>query len=382
VEDLVDQLAGTIRAAGARKQALRIRAGGSKDFYGGELRGEVLDVRPCSGIVDYEPTELVITARAGTPLDEVERTMRAHGQMLAFEPPRFARTRARPGPAEEEARLDAAPPSPPPPLPGEAGRGTLGGAIAAGLSGPRRPYAGSARDLVLGVRMIDGQGTDLRFGGRVMKNVAGYDVSRFVVGSLGTLGLLLEVSLKALPRPAGEATLRLEMSQAQAIAAMNAWAGKPLPISATCHCNDVLHVRLSGPEAALRAARAHIGGEPLAEAEAFWAGVRDHELDFFRGARTLWRLSIKSTTEPLGLHGPQLVEWNGALRWLAGDCDASEVRTAAARSGGHATLFRGGNRSAGVFHPLAPALMKLNRRLKETFDPHGILNPGRLYPGL
>lgn len=350
MQHLIDQLAQTIRDAGARKQLLRIRGGGSKDFYGGELRGEVLDTRAYTGIVDYEPTELVITARAGTPLREIEDAMRTQGQMLAFEPPYF----------------------------GEGA--TLGGCVAAGLSGPRRPYAGSVRDLVLGIRMLDGAGRDLRFGGQVMKNVAGYDVSRLMTGSLGTLGVLLEVSLKALPLPRAEVTLRREHDAAAAIALMNAWAGTPLPITATCHVGGQLDVRLSGAEPAVRAARHKLGGEEVADAVKLWQDVRDHTLAYFRSDCALWRVSLKSTEQPLAVQAPQLIEWSGALRWLAANLDAAQVRELATRAGGHATLFRGGDKRVGVMHPLTPALHAMHRRLKATFDPHGILNPGRMYP--
>lgn len=256
---------------------------------------------------------------------------------------------------------------------------TLGGCVAAGLSGPRRAYAGAVRDLVLGVRMLDGKGSDLRFGGQVMKNVAGYDVSRLIAGSLGTLGVILEVSLKALPLPVAEFTLRREQTQAEAIALMNVWAGKPLPLSATCHVGKALYVRLSGAAAAVRAAREKLGGEEIANGAAFWQSLREHQLDFFRQPQPLWRLSLKSTTPPLNLAGPQLVEWGGTLRWLKSGTDAKTVRDAAAAGGGHAILFRGGNKSVGVFHPLPPALESIHRRLKRTFDPAGILNRGRLY---
>ena len=348
--EIIDRLAEVIRDAAARKAPLRIRGGGTKDFYGGALHGEIFDARPYSGIVDYEPTELVITARAGTPIAELENTMRERGQMLAFEPPRFGE------------------PS------------TLGGCIAAGLSGPRRPYAGSARDLVLGVRMLDGNGTDLRFGGQVMKNVAGYDVSRLMVGSLGTLGVLLEISLKALPIPPAEISLRREHSAPDAIGLMNAWAGKPLPITATCHVDGQLYVRLSGAETAVGAARDRLGGEEVTHGAAFWQQARDHQLRFFQGPGPLWRISVRSTSPHLPVPGEQLIEWNGALRWLTGALDPAAVRDAAREAGGHATLFRGGNKSDGVFHPLAPALLKLHTRVKKSFDPHGILNSGRLYP--
>jgi glycolate oxidase FAD binding subunit len=331
-----------------------IRGGGTKDFYGGSIHGYQLNTGDCRGIVSYDPTELVITARSGTPLVEVEAALREKGQMLAFEPPHF-------------------------------GTGaTLGGCIATGLSGPRRAHAGAARDFVLGVRIVDGKGDDLRFGGQVMKNVAGYDVSRLMAGSLGTLGLLTEVSLKVLPVPAAETTLRLECNEDEAIALMNEWAGRPLPITATAYGDGGLMVRLSGARVAVDAAAKKIGGLALGPGEAvpYWTGIREHTDPFFAGGGALWRLSVKSTTSPLGLPGRSLIEWNGGLRWLKSDADPKTIREAAAGAGGHATLFRGGDKSAGVFQPLAPALMKIHRRLKQAFDPAGILNPGRLYPDI
>jgi glycolate oxidase FAD binding subunit len=373
VQEIIDRLVATVRDAMQRRAPLCIRGGGTKDFYGGERRGDILSVSDYRGIVDYEPTELVITARAGTPLADIEAAMRERGQMLGFEPPHFGYI-----------------PSPPAPLPAagednfvlasqEKRMATVGGCIAAGLSGPRRAYCGAARDFVLGVRMLDGKGDDLRFGGQVMKNVAGYDVSRLMVGSLGTLGVILEVSLKALPLPVAETTLRLEQSQAEAIALMNEWAGKPMPISATCHAGNGLHVRLSGAAAAVRAARKKIGGEEIADGAAFWRGVREQELDFFQAPQPLWRLSLKPTTPPLNLAGQQLIEWGGALRWLKSEADAKTVREAAAFGGGHATLFRGSDKAAGVFHPLPPELEKIHRRLKQSLDPAGIFNPARMY---
>ncbi len=375
MKDTIDQLAATIREATAHRTPLCIRGGGSKDFYGGPLRGEALSVSAYRGIVDYDPSELVMTARAGTPLAEIEAALRDKGQMLAFEPPHFDQSPSPLAPlphAREGNVMTAAP---------RIGMATLGGCIGAGLSGPRRAYAGAVRDAVLGVRMLDGKGDDLRFGGQVMKNVAGFDVSRLLAGSLGTLGVILELSLKVLPVPVAEATLCFEHSAADAIAAMNAWAGKPLPLSATTWNDGKLFVRLSGASAAVAAATTLLGGDRLADADAqrHWQDIREQSAAFFNTTKPVWRLSLKSTTPPLNLPGAQLIEWNGALRWLATDADAGTVRAAAKFGGGHATLFRNGDKAAGVFQPLPPALMTLHRNLKRTFDPAGIFNPGRLY---
>jgi len=352
MQALVAEWSERIRAAAAARTPLRIRGGGSKDFYGGAPEGEVLAVEAHRGIVDYEPTELVVTARAGTPLIELERALAERGQMLAFEPPHY-------GPGA-----------------------TLGGTIACGLSGPRRAAAGAARDFVLGVRILDGRGDELAFGGKVMKNVAGYDVSRLMVGSMGTLGLLLDVSLKVLPRPEHEVSLRFELDQESAIRRMNEWAARPYAISATCHEARALTVRLSGTPAAVEALARVLGGERIADGEAFWRAVREQQSAFFRAATRLWRLSIKSTTPPLPLPGAQVIEWNGALRWIATDADPAEVRSVAHSSGGHATWYRGAADRAAAFHPPAAGLMRLHERLKRTFDPAGVLNRGRLYPGL
>ena len=348
----------TIRAAAATRRPLAIRGGGTKTFLGRAVGGDVLEISPIHGVVDYAPTELVITARAGTPLADIEAEMRAEGQMLAFEPPRFA-----------------------------AG-GTLGGAVAAGLSGPRRPYAGAVRDFVLGVRVIDGTGEDLGFGGRVMKNVAGFDVARLMTGSLGTLGVITEVSLKCLPLPRAEATRVLEMNAGDAIRRVNEWGGRPLPLSATCYVDGRLWIRLSGSEPAVEAATRSIGGDQTAAGSEPWTAIRDHTHPFFAGARErgapLWRLSVQSTAAYADLDGGQLIEWGGALRWLAagGGADAARLREWAAGHGGHATLFRGNDPGTGAFQPLDATALALHRRLKAAFDPHGILNRGRLYPDL
>lgn len=337
--------------AAAGKGSLRLRGGGSKDWYGQQLAGEQLDTRAHSGIVAYEPTELVITARCGTPLAEIEEVLAERGQMLAFEPPHFG-----------------------------AGA-TLGGAIASGLSGPRRATSGAVRDFVLGCVMMDGRGEVLRFGGQVMKNVAGYDVSRLLAGSMGTLGLMLEHSIKVLPRPFRETTLRLAMPEIDAIGRMNEWSGQPLPISATCWHAGMLTLRLSGAQAAVDEACQRLGGEPVPDGQAFWTGLREQEHPFFADAPSLWRLSVPSSTGAIVLGGEQLIEWGGAQRWLRVAVDvagAERIRKAVAAVGGHATLFRGGDKAVGVFHPLAPAVAQIESRLRASFDPHQVFNPGRM----
>jgi len=332
---------------------LRIRGGGTKDWYGQRLEGDVLDTRDYTGIVDYEPTELVITARCGTPLAEIEAALAERGQMLAFEPPHFG------------------------------AHATLGGAIASGLSGPRRANSGAVRDFVLGCRLLDGKGDVLSFGGQVMKNVAGYDVSRLLAGSLGTLGLLLEVSIKVLPRAPREATLVFEgVNEVDAIRNLNEWGGQPLPVSASCWHDGVLALRLSGANAAVDNAIRTLGGDVMPDCARFWASLREQQHPFFAGDMPLWRLSVPSTVGAIVPGSPQLIEWGGAQRWLRAPGDAAtaeRIRAVVAACGGHATLFRGGDKSVGVFQPLAPAIARIHERLKAGFDPAGIFNPGRMY---
>jgi len=354
----LDSLRQRIIEAAARKTPLRLRGGGTKDFYGNEPRGEMLDTRGHAGIVDYEPTELVITARCGTPLIEIQNVLEKEDQMLAFEPPHF----------------------------GE--RATVGGCVAAGLSGPRRASAGALRDFVLGVTVVDGRGRLLRFGGQVMKNVAGYDVSRLLAGSLGTLGVIAEVSLKVLPRAPAQQTLRLEMEEGAALEALNGWAGRPLPVTASAWHAGRLWLRLEGRRAAIDPAIAQIGGERVdaEQAQALWSSVREQTHAFFGGADSLWRLAVPSSTPPLVVGreaaGATLLEWGGGLRWLKSSAEPARLRDAASRVGGHATLFRAAHKPAPAFAPLAPAVLRVHRELKAAFDPVGILNPGRLVPEL
>lgn len=344
----LDEIVQAVTTAHDSHAALRIRGAGSKDFYGGMLSGAALQVAGYHGIVDYEPTELYITARCGTPLAEIEAVLADQGQMLAFEPPRFS-------------------------------GGTVGGCVAAGLAGPRRAQAGAVRDFMLGARLVDGTGQLLNFGGQVMKNVAGYDVSRLLAGSMGTLGILAEVTLKVLPRPTAERTLVFSMAAAEAVSRLNQWGGLPLPISASFWHDGQLWLRLSGASAAVDAATRKLGGSELAKATDFWHTVREQTHPAF-AADILWRLALPSTAGDPGLSHLRAIEWGGALRWYAGEQEA--VRGAAARLGGHAVLYRAPESLRcleGAFAPLSPAILALHRRLKKSFDPRGILNPGRLY---
>jgi len=341
-----------VLAAFDRKMKLHITGGGSKQFYGRASYGEPLDMRNHSGIVTYDPKELVLTVRSGTTLKEIESTLASEGQLLPFEPPHFG----------EHA--------------------TIGGAIATGLSGPRRPYSMSARDCMLGCQLLNGKGEYLHFGGQVMKNVAGYDVSRLVTGSMGTLGVLLQFSLKVLPAPGSMITLAQEHSVEQALNAMHRIKGSPLPVDATCYYEGRLYIRLSGSAGAVESAKSQMGGQVIDDGDRFWQQLREHELDFFKTEKPLWRLSVKPSTPALELEGVQLIDWGGAQRWLISELSEQEIRTVTEEAGGHAILFRGGDRTGNVFHPLPSSLMVIHERLKNTFDPGAIFNPGAMYASL
>jgi len=329
---------------------LRIQGTNSKAFLGREVAGEVLDTRIHRGIVSYDPTELVITARAGTPLSELSAALDQAGQMLPCEPPSYS---------------DAG-----------VGDATVGGMVAAGLSGPRRPWAGSVRDYVLGTRVITGLGKHLKFGGEVMKNVAGYDLSRLMAGSFGCLGLLTEVSLKVLPKPRLCTSIALEMDGTRALARLAEWGQQPLPISAASHDGRVLRLRLEGGEGSVAAAHDRLGGESIDPA--WWQALNEHRLDFFTDGRALWRLSLPTNTGVLALPGEQLIDWAGAQRWLKSDASGDEIRALVSAVGGHATCYSHGMDQS-PFQPLATPLMRYHRQLKAQLDPHGIFNPGRRY---
>lgn len=347
--DIGDALAAAVRAASARGIGLRIVGGDTKAFYGRRVEGEVLGVPGHRGIVAYEPSELVITARAGTRIGEVEALLAAHGQKLAFEPPVFGAA------------------------------STLGGVVAAGLSGPAGPFAGAVRDCVLGVTVLDGRGQALRFGGTVFKNVAGFDGFRLMAGALGCLGVLLDVSLRVVPTPRAEASLAFEAGWTAAAGRITALMRRPLPLSGAFHDGERLFLRLSGPEAAVAATARELGGE--AAPPGFWDGVRHMTFGLLAAPR-LWRLSVPRGAVIAGLDGRWLMDWGGAQRWLVTDETADAMRAATTAAGGHATLFRGAAPGEAVFTPLPRPLFDLHRRLKAAFDPAGVFNPGRMYEGL
>lgn len=382
-----------IQTAVAAKTPLRFRGGGSKDFYGQSLQGEILDTMTfpgLQGISSYEPSELVITAKAGTPLTELEALLAEKNQCLPFEPPHFGKN------SNDDSIM-----------PGfVCTQTTVGGMVAAGLSGPARASSGALRDFVLGVDMINGKGEALHFGGTVMKNVAGYDVSRLMAGSMGTLGLITEVSLKVLPIAPAEVTLKFTCSQQEAITMLNTWGGKPLPLNASCwmkneinnHGTGVLYVRLRGAVAAVSAAIKNMGGELQnatsgnATVAADWQALRNQTLPFFElnENESLWRLSVPDTTPDLQLDamGETLMEWHGALRWVklsqeAVTKDAMALREMVTRVGGIATIFIA-NKSINtptmsIFNQLTSPLLQIHKQLKQEFDPAGIFNRGRLF---
>lgn len=347
--DCSDGLLEMVREAIGAGTPLAIRGGGTKPFLGRLAEAphqRPIDIRDHCGIVDYDPTELVITARAGTRLAELEGVLDENNQMLACEPPSFD------------------------------GNATVGGMVAAGLSGPRRPWAGSVRDYVLGCRVITGHGKHLRFGGQVMKNVAGFDVSRLMTGSLGCLGLITEVSLKVVPKPRATLDLTLEMSDADALSSLAQWRREGLPLAGACHVGGQLRLRLEGGTSSVRAARERLGG--TVSDGVFWADLRAMRLPFFARPEALWRLSVPASASIVALHGAALLDWGGMQRWIKTDAPAETVRATAHALGGHATCFTPGITDE-PFHPLPPALLNVHRQLKAQLDPRAIFNPGRLY---
>ena len=372
-----------IKTAASAGTPLRIRGGGTKDFYGQSLQGEILDTTSLNGITSYEPSELVVTVKAGTPLAELEAALAEKNQCLPFEPPHFEKIW---GTTAEPIEM----------LPKFARtQTTVGGMVAAGLSGPSRASSGGVKDFILGVNMVNGKGEELRFGGTVMKNVAGYDVSRLMAGSMGTLGLITEVSIKVLPVSPAEATLKFECSQSEALNMLNAWGVQPLPLNASCWIREadqgVLYVRLRGAVAAVDAAIKKMGGHLQNAASgnatvvADWQSLRNQNMDFFKlqGDECLWRLSVPDTAPDLQL-GETIVEWHGAQRWVKLPySEVARIRSHVNKLGGNAILFIANNSintpARAVFNPLKAPLDRIHRELKKQFDPAGIFNRGRMF---
>ena len=353
MSDSESKLQQQVLEAAAIDRSLAITGGSSKAFYGREIVGQTLSTRDHCGIVDYDPTELVITAKAGTRIADIVSLLGENQQMPGFEPPAFG----------ENA--------------------TLGGVVASGLSGPIRPFSGAVRDFVLGIKLLSGNGDIMQFGGRVMKNVAGFDVSRLMVGAMGVLGVILEVSMKVLPKPEAEMTVRIKQPNIQvAIQQMNQLCGKPWPVSAASWYEGEIWLRLSGTRLGIDHARSAIGGDVDPDGDQFWTQSREQTLPFFDGNEALFRTSVAPATPACDAHesvgASVLVEWAGGVRW-------SRVENGEFRNhdlDGHVTVFRGGNRKQEVFHPLAVPIMGIHQNLKNTFDPKRILNPGRLYADL
>ncbi len=347
--DLSAALQDSVMQAINSGEALNITAGNSKSFYGRNASGNNIELAEHQGIISYEPTELVIRARAGTPLNLIEKTLTENNQMLPFEPPAFN------------------------------GNATLSGTIACNFSGPRRAYSGAARDFVLGTKIINGKGEILSFGGDVIKNVAGYDVSRLMTGAMGTLGVILEASVKVVPLPEAEITLTQNIGIEDALTKLHQWSGLPLPISASCFYQDTLYIRLSGAEKAIHAAHKKTGGDLFNNASAFWNGIKNQTHDFFNAEQSLWRISLASNTPALSIEGDTLYEWGGALRWHKSEAPADKIRQTTDAANASTSLFRSSGDRDEIFQPLPEHLMKLHRNLKQAFDPDNIFNIGRMY---
>lgn len=348
----LDSIKETVLNAAEQGKSLKIVGGDSKSFLGRDISGAVVDVSAYSGVISYEPTELFITVRSGTLLSDINSALSEQGQMLAFEPPHFS------------------------------DKTTIGGVVATGLSGPRRPYSGSVRDYILGIRCINGLGQDLSFGGQVMKNVAGYDLSRLMTGAFGTLGIILEVSIKVVPLPQSELTCCRKMSKEKALAKMLELSAQAIPVSASCYDGEMLYVRLSGNEKVIKETCKKIDLDIDQQHSGIWNELRDYKAAIFNSDINTWRLSVPTTANLDITDESFLVDWGGGLYWLNTERPAKEIFNLATEAGGTAMLFRGDAQEEDVFQPLSSGLLSLHKGLKKAFDPHGILNPGKMYASL
>ncbi len=361
MSDIASHLIEQVNTAASQQTPIVIQGNGTKQFMGRAFdnNSNIISTAEHTGILNYEFVELVMTARAGTSLAEIDAALAEHNQILACDPARFN------------------------------GNATIGGSLATNQSGPGRPWSGSLRDHVLGVNLINGKGEHLHFGGQVMKNVAGYDVSRLQAGAMGTLGLMTEVSFKVLPKPASTMTLSCELSMEDTIQLMNELSGKPKPLSGACWDNGVLRLRLSGAKNAVEGTAdkwlSQLSNTNVIaddSAEKFWSSLRDQQNDFFTNREAdvpLWRFSLSPTAPVYRQDEPWLIDWAGSQRWLKGNFSHAELQEWAVANGGEAILYRGGDRDSEVFYEPNSVLKKIHENLKHSFDPHNIFNSGRLY---
>ena len=346
--DRIQQLCNVVKHAHDTKQPLNIQAGNSKAFYGNHVDGQIIKTSDLDGIIEYQPSELYITAYASTSLQTIEDTLDEHNQILSFEPPHYSNS------------------------------ATIGGAIASGFSGPRRPYGDAIRDCILGTNIINGKGEYLSFGGKVMKNVAGYDVSRLMCGAFGTLGIITQASIKVQPKPKHECTLLFEFSEEQALNKIHSWLSELIPVTASYYENNHLWIRLSGLEKTLNNIHKQIGGEEISSNKEFWQSIKNHQTDFFHSNTPLWRCIIPHNS-PFTINGDSSFEWNGSLRWIKSTETADTIFSACQKYRGHASLFRSSSKPTDCLAPMNPQLQTIHQKLKHAFDPEKILNPGRMY---
>jgi len=366
-KDNTDALIEQVQQASESNTPVNVVGGNSKTFLGRSTPARTLNTTEHSGVVSYEPTELVVTVRSGTSMQSLNALLQDNNQMLPFEPPVL-------------------------------NTGTIGGVLACGLSGPARPFAGSVRDYVLGMRVINGKAQALRFGGEVMKNVAGYDAARLHVGAFGTLGVLLETSMKVLPLPEYQLTLQHELEQPSDTTGLIKLMRQPLPISAASIIGSSQFIRLSGSESAVKAAAQSCGGEVLANADDFWRSIREYDHVFFddklannagigndvNDGRALWRISVPEFAPPLELVGDWLLDWAGAQRYLKTDEPAERIYAACEQHAGHATCYSPENmpEDVALFQPLKGGMQTLQKRVRDSFDAHRLFNPGRYHAEL
>lgn len=349
IDPQFQEISDRVQQAASDKTSFHIQGGASKQFYTGRPEGvEILDCSTYSGIVSYEPSELVITVRAGTTLRAVESMLTSRGQQFPFEPPSYAKT------------------------------ATVGGMVASGFSGPRRAFSGAVRDAVLGVKLLNGKGEILEFGGQVIKNVAGYDVSRLVTGSFGTLGVILEVSLKVVPRPICELSYELPCSPQSRLSELLRLKNTASNLSGLAATRDTISYRLAGSEESVRKTAAQLGGDELLGDGEFWRTLKDQTSDFFNDETPLWRVSVAPACPEIDLGGDYIADWGGALRWVKSHLDAEQIQARVSLAGGNAQLFRAPEKNTMTLPQLPSGIVQLHQRIKASFDPSSVFNPGYL----